>query len=106
MLDALLDEMRTRPGESYPIGDLARRLGVNALRLNQLFKRATGLPPHAFLTSLRIQQAKKLLTARELTVGSIAWKLGFPSSQHFATQFKRETGLTPRAWRQGHGAHS
>jgi len=106
ILDALLDEMRAQPGEAYPIGDLARRLGVNALRLNQLFKRATGLPPHAFLTSLRIQQAKKLLAAGDLTVGSIAWKLGYPSSQHFATQFKRETGLTPRAWRQGRSESS
>ena len=43
--------------------------------------------------------AKELLTSSDARVSDIAQRLGFPSAQHFATQFKRETGLTPRAWR-------
>jgi AraC family transcriptional activator of pobA len=43
--------------------------------------------------------AKERLASTKASVSDIAQRLGFPSAQHFATQFKRETGLTPRAWR-------
>ncbi len=98
-IESLLAEMQEHPERAYPIDELSRRIGVNVVYLNRLFKRAIGLPPHAYLKSLRIEQAKKHLGAGDLTVSDIARKLGYPSSQHFATQFRQETGLSPRAWR-------
>ena len=47
-----------------------------------------------------IAKAKEALARTQQGVAEIARQLGFPSSQYFATQFKRETGLTPRAWRR------
>ncbi len=98
-LEALLAEMQAHPERSYPVDELSRRIGVNVVYLNRLFKRAIGLPPHAYLKSLRIEKAKALLTAGTLPITTLARKLGYPSSQHFATQFRQETGLSPRAWR-------
>ncbi len=99
-LDTLLKEMREHPERPYPINELSRRLGVNAVYLNRLFTRATGLPPHAYLASLRVKAAKELLTNSTSSIATIARKLGYSSPQHFATQFRQETGLSPRAWRQ------
>ncbi len=100
LLETLLTEMRNHPERTYPIDELSHRMGVNAVYLNRLFKRATGLPPHAYLTSLRMESAKELLAAGDQTVTAIARRLGYPSPQHFATQFRQETGLSPLAWRQ------
>ncbi len=92
-------EMREHPERAFPTEDIARRLNVNLLQINHLFKQATGLPPHAWLMSLRIARAKKLLDQDGASVQKIAHDLGYHSSQYFATQFKKETGHTPRDWR-------
>ena len=68
--------------------------------LTALFRRRTGLPPHAFLVACRMAKAKEMLQSSRQSVMSVARQLNFPSAQHFATQFKRETGLTPSDWRR------
>jgi AraC family transcriptional regulator len=63
------------------------------------FKKATGLPPHAFLLDQRIKAARSDLADPLRTVASVALQYRFSSPQHFATAFKRVTGQTPRAFR-------
>jgi AraC-like DNA-binding protein len=45
--------------------------------------------------------ARKLLTETRQPITDIAHQLGFCSSQHFASLFKRHTGTTPNACRAG-----
>ena len=99
VLDAIMAEMRNEPARDWTIDEMTRRSAMSAPKLNHLFKRKTGIPPHAFLVSCRMAAAKEQLASSDARVSDIAQRLGFPSAQHFATQFKRETGLTPRAWR-------
>ena len=49
---------------------------------------------------LKVVRAKELLAESDAKVTAVAQALGFPSAQHFATQFRNVTGQTPRAWRQ------
>ena len=98
-LDALIAEMRRAPAADYPMETLMRRTAMSAPTLTTLFRRRTGLPPHAFLIACRIDKAKEILVKSRQDVSAIARQLGFHSSQYFATQFKRETGFTPRVWR-------
>ena len=99
VVEALMSEMRDAPARDWTIDEMTRRAAMSAPKLNLLFKRKTGIPPHAFLVSCRMAAAKERLASTMASVSDIAQRLGFPSAQHFATQFKRETGLTPRAWR-------
>ena len=63
------------------------------------FQEYTGLPPWYFIERARIKQACGLLVEGTDTVTEIANELGYASSQHFATVFKRITGMTPIQWR-------
>ena len=99
-LDAVIAEMRASPAADYPIETLMRRVAMSAPTLTTLFRRRTGLPPHAFLVACRMAKAKEMLQSSRQSVMSVARQLNFPSAQHFATQFKRETGLTPSDWRR------
>ena len=99
-LDAVIAEMRNAPAADYPVETLMRRTAMSAPTLTTLFRRRTGLPPHAFLVACRIEKAKAALAKSRQDILTIARRLGFPSSQYFATQFKRETGLSPRDWRR------
>jgi AraC-like DNA-binding protein len=46
-----------------------------------------------------MEQAKQRLAHTDLAITRLALDLGFNTSQHFASAFKRATGLTPSAWR-------
>jgi AraC-like DNA-binding protein len=101
-VEALVERMRTRPEDDYPLEAMARTVALSTVALNDAFKRATGLPPHAFLLQCRIRRAKELLERTDRTVLDIASELKFSSSQHFATRFKQEAGVSPCAWRENH----
>ena len=63
------------------------------------FQDATGRTPAAYLRVLRLEEARRLLTETDATIAAIAERCGFSSANYFALFFKRETGLTPTAWR-------
>ena len=81
-LRAIIEDMRRNP----------------SLRSSLCCRLAEGFEDQ-FLVFCRIAAAKEMLASTKKSVGAIAHDLGFPSAQHFATQFRRETGMTPLAWR-------
>jgi AraC-like DNA-binding protein len=97
----LIKTMRKHPERDYPTDSLIQQSALSPCVLTNLFKQTTGLPPHAFLLSCRIQRAKELLGTTKKPITQIATGLGFSTPQHFAMHFKRETGTTPTAWRCG-----
>ena len=93
---AIVDEMRQRPDADYPLDVLARRAALSTVSFIDAFKRATGLPPHAFLLDLRVKAAARDLQSKNVSVAEVAKRYNFSSPQHFATAFKRIMGVSPR----------
>lgn len=85
--------------ERVAVGDLAAAAGLSPSRFHARFLAETGLTPADWLRRVRLQRAKRLLATTARPVTGIAFDLGFPTSQYFATVFRRYTGLTPLAWR-------
>ena len=98
-VESLIREMRDEPGRDYPIDELAAKAAISPSNLALRFKTLVGMPPHSFLVRCRIDKAKRMLAESDAKVSDIAVKLGYPSAQHFATQFKNSTGKTPREWK-------
>lgn len=99
-IDPIIREMRKHPERDYPSEMILRRSALSPCVLTSLFKKTTGLPPHAFLLACRIQRAKELLHGTSQSISQIAQLLNFSSPQHLAMHFKRETGTTPTAYRK------
>ena len=87
------------PTEHWKISELARLAGLSPSRLSECFMRDTGMSPHQYLLHARIGMAKEMLRHSDVSVTTLAHDLGFSSSQHFATTFKRITGGTAQAYR-------
>lgn len=85
---------------STPVAEILRGLPLGARQIHRYFHRATGQGVKRHLLERKIAEAKKLLANPALKITAIAMDLGFPSSQHFATQFRAIAGHTPGAWRQ------
>jgi len=65
----------------------ARRTGLGA----------TGLPPHQFVITRRVERAKQLLHAgTDLSLAEVALHAGFCDQSQFCHHFKRLVGVTPR----------
>ena len=99
-VETLIDEIRSAPGREYSIDVLSRRAGLSPSSLALRFKALVGVPPHSFVLRCRIAAAKAALFDPGAKVADIAQSLGFPSAQHFSTQFKNATGKTPREWKE------
>ena len=95
---SLAAEMKAAPEREYPIDSLATKIGFSPSSLIIGFKTTTGYTPHAYLVKCRIDSAKEMLKGGDVSVTEVSGKLGFPSPQHFATQFRNATGMSPREW--------
>lgn len=91
MLENLADELS--------VAAIASTTGLSANHFSQEFKKATGFTPHQWLTRMRIDRAKEMLSQHFLPVKAIAAHCGFADQSYFTKVFSRETGMTPAAWR-------
>ena len=79
-----------------PVGldALAAAAGMSAFHLTRCFKKQHGLPPHAYLTQLRLRQARRLL-ARGQGLAETAAAVGFYDQSALSRHFKKVYGVTP-----------
>jgi AraC-like DNA-binding protein len=77
--------------------ELANVVSLNRAYLIRAFKKTVGLPPHAYLTQLRLIEAKKQLVAGTPII-QVALKTGFADQSHFSRTFKYTYGVTPATY--------
>ena len=86
--------------EQMSISEIAREVGLSTDRLQRKFKQETGESPWSYIIYQRCWSACEELGGTNRSVTDIARRLGFASSQHFATSFKATIGLTPTQFRR------
>ncbi len=79
-----------------PLGlrEVAASIGLSASRLSHLFTEKTGLPFQVWLRLERVSRARELLTATDLSITEVTYRVGFQSLRSFERAFKRFTGMT------------
>lgn len=77
------------------LSELARAANLSPYHFARSFKLATGTTPHRYVIQKRVEEAKRLLEARELTVDEVAWRVGFSDRSHLARHFRRLLGAPP-----------
>ncbi len=99
-LRQVLFRLESTPGKRVKVSELAAAAGMSEPHFYRLFQAETGYSPLAYASAIRIEEACRLLRESTLSVTDIAFELGFSSSQHFATAFKKHTGHAPTEWRR------
>jgi AraC-like DNA-binding protein len=79
------------------VADLAQAVGLSPFHATRLFTEASGLPPHAWRTQLRLQRALAPLRAGA-SVADVAAASGFTDQSHFTRHFRRMFGVPPGRW--------
>lgn len=85
------------------LGEMAAFIGFSLEYLGKIFKAEHGKSLSKYLASLRIAEAKQLLTSRpDLDIGQVGSLAGYKDNFYFSRIFKAHTGLSPSEYRLLH----
>lgn len=98
-LKRVIDLVECRFAGEITLTELAAEACLSPFHFSRLFRKATGLPPHRYITERRVQQAKVALAEGRRSLVEIALESGFGSQGNFNRMFLKHTGLTPRQFR-------
>lgn len=96
----VLDYIDQHLHRSMQLTELASLVGMSPFAFARAFKAGTGVAPHRYIVSKRIEAAKALLRDSDEPLVNVAVRCGFASQSHFSDVFHRSVGFTPRAYRR------
>jgi AraC family transcriptional activator FtrA len=100
-LAAVLDEVRRRLDEPWPVARMAEAAATSRRGLHRRFLEVTGMSPGDWLIAERLRRAQELLEARDAPIEAVAESCGFGSPATLRLHFRARLGTTPTAWRAG-----
>ncbi|WP_438348411.1 response regulator transcription factor [Paenibacillus sp. FA6] len=89
-------------GDDLTRNDLAEIVYLHPDYLARIFKKETGISLGSYIIQIRILTAKHLLETTNLSIYTIASKVGYANYSHFSKIFKQEVGLTPHEYKKAH----
>jgi AraC family transcriptional regulator, transcriptional activator of pobA len=84
----------------YSYADLfANALQVSQKKLNETAKNITGKTACYLVEEKIVSEAKMILAQSRQQIKQIAWQLGYEDQYYFSRMFKRQSGVSPREYR-------
>ena len=81
------------------ISEVAERCGVSETYFRRLFAKWSGMSPVEYRNTLRISNAKSLLSRRSVSISEVSYAVGFDDQFYFSRIFKKITGISPKDYR-------
>lgn len=95
-----IDYLHAHLPEGLTVERLAAASGISGSHLAHLFRAETGMTVRAYLTRVRIEVAKDLLSTTNEKLASIAARVGFFDASHLVRVFRKVTGTSPNTYRR------
>ena len=90
-----ISHIRRHYAQPLRIEMLAKAVGMSLSSLHRHFKAVTGMSPLQYQKRLRLQEARRQLTARQQSAAGIAFAVGYESPSQFSREYKRMFGVAP-----------
>lgn len=94
------DILRNRIKSGVSIRELAKLVGLNQNKLKLGFKQVFGNTVNGTLLKMRLDKARLLIAANELSLREIAEEVGYENKSFFARKFREKYGVLPRDFRK------
>jgi AraC family transcriptional regulator len=99
-VERVIQSIHENYGEQITVDDMARTAMYSKFHFTRIFQRVTGLTPGRFLSAVRLQKAKQLLTSTSWKVTDISQIVGYTSVGTFSSRFASSVGLPPTTYRE------
>ncbi len=86
--------------ENIRLDDAAGLSGLSRFHFSRLFRQATGRTFKEYLTTKRVEAAKRLLKIPEINISQACFSVGFNDASYFARCFRKHEGVTPSRFRK------
>lgn len=111
----LIEKVKTRLIQKVQEGEVEEHFSISKYvsehllkeysAISKLFSEVEGITVEQFFILQKIEKIKEWLVYNELSLNQMGVQLGYSSTQHLSTQFKRLTGMTPSQFKQLGASH-
>ncbi len=84
--------------EPPTLRELSRKIGLSEKKLKEGFKQIYGDSVFSFLFDYKMEFARKLLETGDYNVNEVGLRVGYSTSSHFISAFKKKFGTTPKKY--------
>lgn len=99
-LSTVLEYIQARLSQELSLAAMAAEIGVSRCHFATQFRATMGLAPHQYVSQQRIEKAKRALRSPQRSITDVALDCGFSNQSHFTKVFKKQTGTTPKSYRE------
>ena len=100
LIDKAVRYMEENFQHEIGLDDVAKQVYLSTCYFSRLFKQVKGWSFTEYLTHVRMEEARKLLTTTSYSVAEIAMRVGFRDARYFSQVFKKHAGKTPGSYRR------
>ncbi len=89
-----------RYNKDISLDEVSREVDISPYYFSKLFKEETGENFIEYLTSIRINKAKELITGSDMSMKEICTEVGYSDPNYFSRIFKKNVGVTPTEYKE------
>ncbi len=101
VIEAAKEYIKNNYSKNISLEDVSRNVDISPYYFSRIFKEDTGVNFIDYLTDVRIEKAKELLSGTNMSMKEICLMVGYSDPNYFSRTFKKQIGITPTEYKEG-----
>lgn len=101
LVEKAKEYIKGRYFKDISLDDVSREINISPYYFSKLFKEETGENFIEYVTAIRMEKAKELLSRTDMSVKEICCEVGYADPNYFSRSFKKNVGVTPTEYKEG-----
>ena len=95
-----MEYIRNNYSREISLDDVSRQVNISPYYFSKIFKEESGLNFIEYLTNIRIDKAKELLSETDMSIKEVCATCGYTDPNYFSRSFKKNVGVTPTEYKE------